>query len=508
MENIEFPQALEMAAKKAGIKLENSSFSNDKQYSEKKALYKANRDAANFFNYILTKHERGKIGLNYAQKKRALNIETINKYLIGFAPSGYENLKNYMIKKGYNAKDLIKWSLLVEKSGRIYDKFRNRLMFPIQNHVGDIIGFSGRVINKEDLPKYLNSSETAVYKKSDILYGLFQARDSIRKNHFVIIVEGNIDVPMAWQTKIENVVAPMGTALTSNQLKLLKRYTSTVYFCFDSDIAGEKALIRSFELAENEGFGIKVIDLEGYTDMDEYIRNKGNLVKKQIDSAEPLIDHLIIRLSKRLDLSKAESKRIFIDSLLPYLHIVKDKIKLMHYIQKLASVLSIEEKLIIAELNQYSPNTVTTDKKVDLKTIKTVAPQNTLRYNKEKIIISFLIQFEELQSEKFDEKIFKHELLLKIFNTLKGKNDIKKIISTLNPEDQEIASSLIMENLGEYKSVEEARHFFKEALNDLQMVANKEQISEIKQLIKKGEETNEDVSPLLIKLKELSKKSK
>jgi DNA primase len=277
IEGLEFPKALELAAKKAGVILKTTSNPRDIEADKmKKELLRANSLTCEFFNYLLLKHESGEPCRDYAQRRK-LPKNILEKFKIGYAPSGYENLKHFLIKKGFKENDLVDWGLLVSKNGRVYDKFRKRFMFPIISHQGDVIGFSGRLIDPEDKgPKYLNSPETLVYKKSNTLFGLFQAKESIRKEGFAILVEGNVDILSSHKAGISNIVAPLGTALTNEQVKLLKRYCDTVYFALDTDSAGQKALIKDLGMVDDAGISAFILDIGKYKDVDELITSGGN----------------------------------------------------------------------------------------------------------------------------------------------------------------------------------------------------------------------------------------
>ncbi|MEI7579863.1 MAG: DNA primase [bacterium] len=355
MESYDFPKVLDILAKRAGVTLE-------KTYSEKDSKLKSLREkviavntlATQYFQYILTKHPSGESAREYV-KRRQLNDKVIKDYQLGYAPTGYTNLMNFLLKKGYNKQELVQMGLLVEKNGKIYDKFRDRLMFPIANHQGDIVGFSGRIIDKNSLaPKYLNSPETPVYKKSEILFGLFQAKASLRKEKKAIIVEGNVDILSSYRVGVENIVAPLGTALTEMQTKLLRRYADEVLVCFNTDAAGVKALVRSLEILENAELAIRVIDLGEFKDVDELII-AGKDWKKAVAETKDAVIYLIDKLADKYNLHEASGIESYLREVLGIIRKIKSPIKTEHYLQMLSNKTQISEDLLSKQLAMPAP---------------------------------------------------------------------------------------------------------------------------------------------------------
>lgn len=352
IEGLDFPHALENAAKRVGITLvKNTNPKFAKERAKKQRILEANTLTAQYFNFLLTKHKNGEIAREYA-KKRKLTAHSIETYKLGFAPVGFENLKSFLLKRGFELKDLVEWGLLVEKNNRIYDKFRNRLMFPIMDHQGEIVGFSGRAIDKNEKgPKYLNSPETPVYNKSKLLYGLYQAKETVRKEDFAIIVEGNIDIITSYQAGVKNIVAPLGTALTEDQLKLLKRYCSKIYLSFDTDSAGQRALLRSLELAEKVGLQTLAIDIGEYQDVDEMITSGGDW-QKIVSKAKPVIDFLIKTLSKNYNLEDSRQKSEFVKQILTYITKIENDIEIADYIEKLSKKSNVDRETLLEQLKK------------------------------------------------------------------------------------------------------------------------------------------------------------
>lgn len=352
VEGLDFPKALELAAQKAGVTLKKSfsKFDKNKQL-EKERILEANHLTAEFFHFILFKHELGEVGRKYASKRK-LTKKYLKKFLIGYAPKGYDNLKRFLIKKGFSEQELLKWGLLAEKNGKTYDKFRERLMFTIFDHQGDIVGFSGRLVDPEGLgPKYLNSPETIVYKKSKIVYGLYQAKEAIRHANYVVLVEGNIDILTSHQAGVENIVAPLGTALTLEQLGLIKRYTNTVYFALDTDTAGQKALMRALPMIEQQQMQALVLELGKFQDVDALIVNGGDWQEVLANPSE-IVPYFMKSLKPKYDFSKGLQKNEYTRAILNIISQVNDKLLQSDYLKKLEAVVAIDMKLLAQEMSK------------------------------------------------------------------------------------------------------------------------------------------------------------
>lgn len=355
---VDFQEALKVSAERAGVELKDE-FSNPKDKkleAEKKLLLEANLATTKFYHYILTTHSLGKSGREYA-KKRGIDAKRIKDFEMGYAPASKDNLKKFLLKKGFSEKDLVRWGLLVERNingvNKTIDKFRNRLIHPIQNIKGETIGFSGRYIGDNKLaPKYLNSPETVVFKKNENLYGIFQAKESMRKEDFVIVEEGNIDILSSHRSGIPNIVAPLGTAFTENQAKLLKRYVDQVYFCFDTDSAGLSALIKSVGIVENLEIQHKVIDIRPYKDPDEMIMESPEKWVEKVKNPVNTFDYLLDVLQSDLDINQADDKISFSKRIFPILRLIKNEITLSHYIKEVSILLEISEASVASELKK------------------------------------------------------------------------------------------------------------------------------------------------------------
>lgn len=360
IEGLDFPNALELAAQKAGVTLKKTYSPEAQKFKEERdKLLEANKLAAKFFNYVLLKHEAGKLGREYVQKRK-IPDEQVKEFVLGYAPRSFNALKDFLNKKGYADKDLVKWGLLVEKNNKIYDKFRGRLMFTIFNHQGEVIGFTGRAIFEDEQgPKYLNSPETLVYKKSQVLFGLYQAKETIRKEGFVILVEGNVDPITSHGVGIKNIVAPMGTALTPEQLRLIKRYCDKVYFSFDNDAAGQKALVRSFELAESAGLESYVVEIKGYKSADELIFAGGDW-PHAVANPKEIVAYLISYSATKYDLSNARYKASYVKEVLGYISKIQSDVASEEYLKQVSYIADVSMDILTQELQTLKNGPKTT----------------------------------------------------------------------------------------------------------------------------------------------------
>lgn len=488
IEGVDFPTALQIAADKAGITLvQGNSTKNEKLEAERKRIIEANSLTAEFYHFLLFKHASGQEARDYTAKRKIRKKE-LKEFKIGFAPKGFENLKNYLTKKGFKLEELVKWGLLVEKNGKIYDKFRNRLMFPILNHRGEIVGFSGRTLEQDGIPKYLNSPETIVYKKSSILFGLYQAKDSIRKNNFAIIAEGNMEPLTSRKSDIENVVVPMGTALTEAQLMLIKRYCDRIYFAFDTDNAGQNALIRSFTIADRAGFTVKAIQLGKYKDPDEMIAVDPKLWSDAVDNALDIIDFLIKLYSKKFDITKASEKSLFVKSIMPYIQRLSDGIQREHYIKK------------ISEITDLAKDTLTNVKQVEPTTRGSIEKEKTPEsgnLNKEEYLTAvFLRHYKEysINIAEFITDLTLSSLIKKLSNDQN---------TDLNEEEREIYMKLSIARLPVLDSQDRVDNEIGKVILTIRKITLKDEILKLKREIALKEKLNEDTSDLLMKVTNL-----
>lgn len=339
-ESMDFKEALEILAKKAGVTLKKQPETKD----FKERLFEINLKAQEFFHYILTKHSLGKGALKYI-KSRGITDSSIEKFGIGYAPFSWESLTKFLLKRGFKASEIIQVGLGVASKSGCYDRFRGRITFPIIDGKDKLRGFSGRVLTSSE-PKYINTPQTPVFDKSTLLFGINLAKASIRDKKEAILVEGEMDVILSNQAGFENVVATKGTALTEGQIELLKRYTPGVLLAFDMDLAGDWASKRSIEMLDNAGLNIKVIRLDEGKDAAELINTDSTLWAKAIDGSIPIYDYYISSAASRYNTDSPEDLPKIGQELIPVWAKISDDLVREHYIQKLSAFLKMDEGIL------------------------------------------------------------------------------------------------------------------------------------------------------------------
>lgn len=344
IEGVDFKNALKILADKYGIVLEDEGFNKDDGI--KRRVYEINNLACEFYSYLLNSHASGKKALEYALSKRNLSLETISEFKLGYAPKSWSTLIDFLKKRGYSEEEIILSNLgLRSKKGNLIDKFRDRLIFPYFSVDGKCIGFMGRTISGED-PKYLNSSDTPVFKKGEFLYGLYKTKLELKKDG-AVIVEGTMDFLKPYQSGLKNLVASSGTALTSQQLELIKRYTNKIYFCYDSDNAGINAILRGIEIADKYNFEVRVCLIRPpYKDLDEYFDNDFIHAQDILKSSVDINDFYLGVLLKKYDKSSANGKKQIVSDFEGFYQKITNEITKNHYLKKLSEDLDIDEEVI------------------------------------------------------------------------------------------------------------------------------------------------------------------
>ena len=351
-ERVDFSEALKLLADRANVKLKKNVF-RSQQDEKKNRIYEINHLASQFYHFLLTKHKSGKGALSYVKETRGLSDALITTYLLGFAPHQSFALTDYLMKKkGYNRDELLEAGVSTERGGRIYDFFQNRLIFPIQDARGNIIAFSGRGLTPEAMPKYINTKETPVYIKGDTVFGLFQAKESIKKEAKVILMEGEFDAISAFKEGITNAVAVKGTALTENQIRLLKRFAQKIVFCFDTDPAGTEAQRRSISLITKEGINASVVVPPEGKDPDELLKENPSLFKKALKNETNIYDFILESATQNEDPKSAEGKKHILSRTLSYVTDIENEIIKEHYLKKLALLLDTSYESVVKEVER------------------------------------------------------------------------------------------------------------------------------------------------------------
>ena len=349
-ERITFLDAVRSLAEKTGIPIPTRDASSTERSSERALLFEANALASSYYRQCLLGRE-GEAARQYLLK-RGIEEKTLETFQVGYAPSSWEGFLRYAGTKGFAEPLLLRAGLILKgEDGRFRDRFRNRIIFPIANVKGRILGFGGRILHQGE-PKYLNSPETEIYVKGRELYGLLHSGRSIREKELAIIVEGYLDLISLFQAGIQPVIATLGTSLTREQARLLKRYTQDVVVVFDPDQAGEAASLRGLDIFLEEDLSVRVVTLPGM-DPDEFVRKRGrDAFWKEVQAARSLIPYRLDRLGARLSLKTPEGKARACREILPSIAKIGNAVLRSEYLRQLADRLSLKEEDLLTELKK------------------------------------------------------------------------------------------------------------------------------------------------------------
>lgn len=458
IEGINFVEAVQMLAERANIQLPTLQDNGDSQREELKAkVYKVNEFTAEFYHQNLYKPQ-AKIAQEYV-KKRQLSNETLKSFKIGFSGK-FDELYQELKKQGFGEKEILE-SGLVNKNerGQYIDRYRNRLMFPICDARGKVIAFGGRVLD-DSKPKYINSPENVVYSKGRNLFGLNVAKKGDLKR--ILIVEGYMDVISLHQRGITNVVAPLGTALTEQQGWLLRKNSEQIILSFDSDEAGLKAKLRALDILQNMGCDLRILQMEGAKDPDEYIIKYGNArFNNLVDKALSIIEFKVKILKKDLNLENTNDKIKFLNEIAKLISNVNNTIEREVYIEKIAKEYDISKEAIYAEVNKLTYKNVKTEKVLEkpkpvvthIKREEKVISEAVKR--RENTVIALLLMgdlniFEILRQnikvENFQDEVNK-KIAQKLYEEFeKGNSNINAIIDNLEQDEQNQITMIMSED--------------------------------------------------------------
>ena len=372
-QGLDFGEVLRQFAARTGVQLEERAPQREQEDATRARLRQINADAAVYWQHVLTSAAKGQLGRDYVAQ-RGLSEATIETWQLGYAAEDWSDLLRYLTdRKGYQPEELETAGLVIKRdSGGYYDRFRNRLIFPIRNIKGEIVGFGGRALGN-DHAKYMNTPETPLFHKSSVLYGIDLAREAIRRDDALVLVEGYVDVLMAHQAGFANVVAPMGTALTSEHVGTIKKLTRRVYLALDADAAGTNATLKGLQtLRDNmdttvvpvptpQGFirwereldgEIKIIALPQGRDPDEVIRADPASWRALVAAAQPLMDYYLDQLTRELDLESARGRADAVERLAPLVGALGSPVERAHYVQQLARKIGLEPRVVEQVIDQ------------------------------------------------------------------------------------------------------------------------------------------------------------
>jgi DNA primase len=371
-EGLSFGEALKMLAERVGVELVPPTPAQEAEAEERRRLWDVNRLAAEYYHRLLMEGEQAAAARDYLAG-RGLTLETLRAFQVGYALDTWQALGDYLARQGWREADLLKAGLVSEReSGGSYDRFRGRIVYPIRDARGHVCGFGARVLD-ESLPKYLNTPQTPVFDKGGVLYGIDLAREAIRRSETAVLVEGYMDVLMAHQAGQKNVVGVMGTALSEAQMAILKPIARRIVLALDPDVAGDKATLRGLEVAK-EALDSRVVPVptargliryeaeldaelciltlpEG-RDPDQVIREDPARWEQLLGEALPLMEYYFKALTAGLDLSKAKDKAAAVEALLPLIGEVANGVERAHYLQRLAAMVRVDERVLARQMAQ------------------------------------------------------------------------------------------------------------------------------------------------------------
>jgi len=414
-EGIEFPEALRILADRAGVKLPERHVSQERDRAQER-LFSANEAAARYYRDLLIDNPAGTAALNYIEK-RGLDNDTGEAFMVGYSLPAWEGLREHLKTHDFTDKELLAAGLLIEGERGPHDRFRNRLMFAIRDAKGRAIGFGGRALD-DSMPKYINTSQTALFDKGGTLYGLDRAQPGIRREGYAVVVEGYMDVIAAHQNGFDNVVAQMGTALTERQVRLLKRSAERIVLALDADAAGSEAMVRGHDvireaLDESDGavpvvnwrglisyqnstsVDLRVAVLPDGRDPDDVIRSDPELWRQLIAEARPVLDFRLEANTRAHDMDDARERSQFVQEFLPLLSAVSDPVVRAHYLQRLSRVSMVAEEELSAMLrSRGAPAAARPGLATDTRTPRRDQP--------EEYIMALLLRYPELRNDALE----------------------------------------------------------------------------------------------------------
>lgn len=352
MDGLEFRDALKLLAEKAGVELKKG---DPKFAAEKNKTLEILELATKFFEAQLW-GQPGKAKIVPYLLERGLNAESIKEFRLGYAPDGWRNLLTFLTGRGFKEEEILKTGLIIKKDGtnQFYDRFRDRIIFPVADTNSKVVGYSARVApgGDESQAKYVNTPETEVYHKSRILYGINKAKNEMRQKDYALLVEGNMDVIASWQAGFRNTLAVSGTALTPEQIAIIKRYTDKIKMFFDMDSAGENATKKSIKLCFAQEMEVKVIKLPEGKDAAELAQKDPEELKKAVGAAKNAMDYFFENVFSKYDRQKVEHKKIITEELLDMIGNMASAIEQSHWLKELSQQLGVEESILTDMLKQ------------------------------------------------------------------------------------------------------------------------------------------------------------
>lgn len=486
-ENLDFSEALRLLAKKAGIELKKE---DPRLRNEMLKLYEICEKAADFFEKQL---EKNPLVQKYLAN-RGLKQETLKFWQIGYAPDGTAELFRYLLNHNFKTEDILKSGLIIKSNfqpNAFYDRFRSRIIFPLFDHQDRIVGFTGRIFNEEKYPnepKYLNSPETPIFNKGKILYGFSKNKEAIRKENYAVLVEGQIDLLMAWQDGVKNVLATSGTALTEEHLKAIKKLTRNIILAYDMDEAGRLATERAIDLAKTQEFNVFVLSLAGVKDIADFVLAKPAKLIEELQKAEEAINYYYRYCRENFDFTNLEEKKKAIDFFLSKIQYLENPIERAEWLKKIAEESQIKENYLEEELmrlREQKKNPLPSEEKKEI----SLPPVKSRKELLTERILALAFKKEDLRLK-----------LMEIKNWLSS--DYYLLVESIANNNYRLENAAVEEKLAylnlladyEFETLTEEVDLFSEfekTLGELKKEILREIISEKINLIKTAEEQND-----------------
>jgi len=506
IEHLSYREALIQLGKRVGIEIDDSG---DESNGGIRELYRTNDLVTRYFHYILMETQYGKTPREYLGK-RGIKKDTIETFKLGYAVSSWNALQKFLEKKGVSLETQEMLGLIIRdaETGRIYDRFRDRIIFPIIDITGHTLGFGGRVLD-DSLPKYINTPETSIFKKGHILYGLYQTREEIMKKDQAIIVEGYMDCISLYQAGIKNVVASMGTAFTREQGLILKRIAKDIVIAFDADTAGDIAVIRGASVLREVGCNVRIARWTVFKDPDEFIRNQGPIVFLEvINKAKPFLDYMLDLLVARYDISSVEGRIQFFQEFFPLLRSESHISVQRSYLDKIANLGKIPPELLYREFDLFY---VSRKKEFEVTSVSALSwmqkgDRNALREGLERQLLAFAlndVKFLNIIKQTFQPDVFTNKEYRDIYESLLGWNFEEE---SFEIKDDKLASIVAQINMSE--DIEFSENVLNDTIDRLNAIILQKKKDDLSEELRLAEREGdiERVKELVIEIQDLKKK--
>jgi len=464
MEGMEFVEALRYLANRAGIELSNRRSEVDN--NQKNRIKQINKEAARFFYNFLIKMSSAKDALKYLEE-RGIKLETIDEWQIGFIPEQWDLLTQYLLKKGFAIDDLVASGLTIRKEGAesgevrgFYDRFRGRIMFPIRDVHGEVVGFTGRIlVEKENSGgKYVNTPQTIVYDKSRVIFGLEKAKQEIKTKDLAVIVEGQMDAIACHQAGMKNVVASSGTALTEEQIKLLQRYSKNINMAFDVDDAGQNAAKRGIDLAIEAGMRVRVIRIpEGKgKDPDECLKKNPDIWFEAVNNAQDVMDWYFSKVFSKKDITNYQEKQQAVDEILLEIARIPYAVEKDHWLRKLSEIVRVDVVVLRDDLKRVATKKNvnklnSAEKKIESEKIIKKDPLALLLERLLALILKYPFLREKLLKSGL-EKIIEESIFNSLYELIKKEYTLEEIKNQVKAEDKKNLDILLLQSEWEFSN--------------------------------------------------------